>query len=682
MSSVYNSTLITPPLPNSRPTPAVFQAMLVIGVVATVFSILALLSQGLSEPSLSKIREITTQAGAFFGTDGMTFSAFIFSFSASGAIGGACGCIIISYRPSQKPKEEPPVKTGSVSTEVPKNAALNPGAPLLTPPKNGKAKRASKAKAVTRRLFLANAFRATLTRELEPTRFAPGLRNSSSVKRLSSPKNAGAPRVASKVLRRTVTDSFRAQLTRELEPSRFVAAGNAFKAKRLSLGQASRSHVVSPPETSSGSGGARAIAAPDTSLVPAKGTANRVGLVRPPKVVEISLGNTKLLIDLAQVTEQTLSSLFGHLQAAHRSSPHAQTALVAANQPQLSAEVVHALLAQTALLEEDFVDIPVALTAHIPKGNLLDYVNQFCPTYTSTFEALVAKGKTFVESFAKTKKGDAHSPEATIEKEKRREYGAPFVWYLMCQAQTQQGKGFEEGMFVLPDEGYRIHDFFAATATPRASSHYKQSRLTSYGMDIVQDGRTGLPGGHQTMHFGKRHILDSTKTPYIYVKPESWGTESWSQMAGHALSYLLTRVPHFLGMASQAGQFKEHTPAKCLKSFKALIAKIAPREKAPIREWGVAGMVHFLRDFLVKAEADGVSESEMTKHRNLIGQFLRENNLTRQTGTAATQGEEVVIASQEEVERLNTALKQLLHLLKPPAERTAANVVKSPILKG
>ena len=330
------------------------------------------------------------------------------------------------------------------------------------------------------------------------------------------------------------------------------------------------------------------------------------------------------------------------------------------------------------LEEEEFVEVTREAAEELPRGCLQAYVQQFSPGYERVYQDLAAQGKALVELFKTYPKEHPKSPESVYSPQTRRALGAGFVWHNMSRSQTEQGKGFGEGMFVFEDPDYRIHDFFAATATPRASTHFKGVRLTSYGMDIVQDHRTGLPGGHQTMHFGKRLTLDPKKQ-YTFMKPESWGTESLGQIAGHGGSYLLSLATHLLGYTTQVGQYKEHTPKSIRNAFLKLIQTIAPEERKPkiiqwgltgamdylrsfvrketpaILDWGVAGMVYFLRDFM--------KANPKTPHKNEIGEFV-EVYLKNYTEMTIRQGEEVIIRMQVADKSATDIYQELTALLK------------------
>jgi hypothetical protein len=309
---------------------------------------------------------------------------------------------------------------------------------------------------------------------------------------------------------------------------------------------------------------------------------------------------------------------------------------------------------------DDFVGVTPSDVREIPKGNFLDYVAQFCPGYENTFDDLVKKGSLLNDQFRRTKPSDAGSPENTIPKDQRRALASSFVWYLMSVAQIEQGKGFGEGMFVFEDSDYRIHDFFAAVATARASSHYKGVRQTSYGLDIVQDNQSGLPAGHQTVHFGKLTTPDANRQ-YTFLKPESWGTESLWQMIGHGISYLLTRPAHLLGSASHQGEFKEHFPAELKREFLALLKAIgAPPEKDA--NWTVARTATTLTTFL--------TANPLTTHKKAIWEFLN-SNIRYYESTLIRNGEEVILTLGQR-ESLNRPFIGLCKLLEPfslPASR-------------
>ncbi len=301
-----------------------------------------------------------------------------------------------------------------------------------------------------------------------------------------------------------------------------------------------------------------------------------------------------------------------------------------------------------------------------PTEQMTLYVQRHCAgAYGNEFEGLIAEGKRFV---ADLRAGRLNN----VPLDERRKYMAPFVWYLMSLAEVHQGKGFKEGMLVFQDPEYRMHDFFAAAATGRESSHYRGSRLTSFGMDIVQDGKTGLPGNHQTAHFGKRLTLDP-QNQYTYLKPEAYGTESIGQMVGHALDYLKTRIPHLLGHGSKADECKEHVPPALSKQFLKLCGEIDLKDYNPklMKDFGVAAMGKTLDDYL--------KVNPKSPHAEKIAEFvvneLEDYDLVRT-------GREVVledIFTEEGNKKERDRLRKVSFVAPKPPAATAASAKDSKI---
>jgi hypothetical protein len=171
---------------------------------------------------------------------------------------------------------------------------------------------------------------------------------------------------------------------------------------------------------------------------------------------------------------------------------------------------------------------------------------------------------------------------------------APLVWTLMFNA-YKQNQAFEQGMFVFDDPNYKLVNFFSVVATSRPSSHFHKRREDSWGIDVAQNHLTGLPGNHQTAHFG-RLKEDRNQQKRSFLKPENWGMETWWQWLRHAMDYMWTRVHN----PQDEFKRKEHCPLKIIDHFTTLYESLTHHSELPsdIDTFGISGMVRFLMHYL------------------------------------------------------------------------------------
>lgn len=223
-----------------------------------------------------------------------------------------------------------------------------------------------------------------------------------------------------------------------------------------------------------------------------------------------------------------------------------------------------------------------------------EYVLEFCkkegqnPYNREQVGSLIRTGEALLKIVDRGK-------EAEIPLIDRKSLMAGFVWMLMFRAH-QTGQSFEQGMFVFDDPDHRIVRFFSeegAGSSVRPSSHFKQRREDSWGMDIVQDYTTGLPAHHQTAHFG-RLKPSAEGISLSFLKPENWGLQTWDQWVGHALDFFVTRLHN----PESSGQRKEHLPEKVKSDFQKIFAsveiKIDDSIVKDLNTYGLSGMIRFL----------------------------------------------------------------------------------------
>ena len=217
-----------------------------------------------------------------------------------------------------------------------------------------------------------------------------------------------------------------------------------------------------------------------------------------------------------------------------------------------------------------------------------EYVSRFCPHYTiDAVISLIDQGQTLLIAIK-------NNTAENIPYEQRRQWMSPLVWAFMFNAYKKK-QTFEQGMFVFDDPDYRIVNFFKVVATKRPSSHFSKRREDSWGIDIEQNYKTGLPSGHQTAHFG-RLKKDQKGQARSFLKPENWGMETWWQWLGHATDFVWTRVHN----PTDEYKRKEHCPKTITNHFKLLYAELTHNSELPsdIETFGISGMVRFLMHYL------------------------------------------------------------------------------------
>lgn len=217
-----------------------------------------------------------------------------------------------------------------------------------------------------------------------------------------------------------------------------------------------------------------------------------------------------------------------------------------------------------------------------------NYVTLFCPKYTKQAVAsLVRQGQNLLIALR-------NNSAETLPHQQRRQLISPLVWILMFTAH-KQNLAFEQGMFVFDDPDYRLVNFFSVVATSRPSSHFHKRREDSWGIDVEQNYLTGLPGNHQTAHFG-RLKENQNRQKRSFLKPENWGMETWWQWLRHFMDYMWTRVHN----PQDELKRKEHCPQNIINYFTTLYVKLTHHSEIPldIDTFGISGMVRFLMHYL------------------------------------------------------------------------------------
>lgn len=136
VSSLFNSqpqdnTLSSPApsqkkfaeIPPENACATAYKVLVLVSALILALSFYTLLSTGIADPSFSGVKAFTETAGAFFGTDGMTFSTLIFSFSTATCVGSAIGWFISIKRPSSPKIETQEDPTPTVTQAPPASAA-------------------------------------------------------------------------------------------------------------------------------------------------------------------------------------------------------------------------------------------------------------------------------------------------------------------------------------------------------------------------------------------------------------------------------------------------------------------------------------------------------------------------------------------------------------------------------
>lgn len=228
----------------------------------------------------------------------------------------------------------------------------------------------------------------------------------------------------------------------------------------------------------------------------------------------------------------------------------------------------------------------------------------------------IARGEQFVKGLAEeTLENTENLPNRLYKKHCM----VDFVWYLRDLARQQQGIEFEEGVFVFPDPGYRIHDFFADIAYERWSTHFQQSRASCLGIDIAKTEELSLPEGHRTCHFGKLKMVAGNRD-CMFLKTENYGLGTFDQAVWHSFDWLLTRGYHLIGQASGPNDRKEHLPADVMNEFTKFATTFDLNNSenlALVRAHGIAGINEILNNYLEK-------HPENQEAREFINQLAKE----------------------------------------------------------
>lgn len=358
--------------------------------------------------------------------------------------------------------------------------------------------------------------------------------------------------------------------------------------------------------------------------------------LEPPHSLQLSAASVEPVIAKQPKPAVVLPNLNPVVEVSSGSSERGELSIGVAldPKPSNSASSLNRLGSPAAAVVPLMAPVAPSLIPELQRLNdpiFLGYVQRHAPGYDKTYKTLVCQGYRFVK--------ELQNNSSQLEKSPPKERMASFVWYLTYLAHVRYNKAFEEGMFVFEDKDDKIHNFFLSDSHQRTSTHYPSRRITSVAIDSTQDGKKGLPGGHQTCHFGQLKMLNG-QGHYMFLKPEKYGVQG-SQVMGHALQYVQTRINHMMGTPSSIGQFKEHIPSKVLEEFWALYDQIPSlkesrkKNETLVNDYGIAAMNQILRDYeknILPSHAD----------RSKIAQFLEP--LEKQYGDLSLRkGEEVVL---------------------------------------
>lgn len=227
---------------------------------------------------------------------------------------------------------------------------------------------------------------------------------------------------------------------------------------------------------------------------------------------------------------------------------------------------------------------------------LNNYISNYCPRYDiKTVILLIEKGQKLVKKIQK--KENIYIPLEECSKNV-----SCIVWYIMFCA-ICKNQEFCEGMFVIKDPGHIIVKFLLSLQTivySRLSSHFKNRILSinnnslcniTYGIDIVQDYKNGLPGNNKTINFAPIKSLD--ECDWTFIKPEKWGLNNISQFLFHSIDYVITRSYNLLANTTCPNDRKEHIPLDVLEKKMNILPKIINNN---IETYGIASIIKHIKD--------------------------------------------------------------------------------------
>lgn len=295
------------------------------------------------------------------------------------------------------------------------------------------------------------------------------------------------------------------------------------------------------------------------------------------------------------------------------------------------------------LAEEGLLNLPKPTLAEA----FADYVHEKCPDYeVKDVKEFIDEGKDLVE---KIQNGQA----ASIPIGERKRKMVPLVWYMLYFS-VCKNQGFSQGTIVFRDPGHAISKFFLACGQPavypRQSSHFPkrllptffegEEKITSYGIDIPQDHKNGLPANKQTVNFCPIQTKD--KLDWSFFKPEEWGLGDWYQFMRHTWDYIATRPAHMLGEPNGPDDRKEHLPAKLKEEFKKIYAEATGQNTAPddVKTFGIAGAKAVFETMLNDEE---ISDEIKTKIENFLKTLRKKYDyLDARNGKEAMLGESFI----------------------------------------
>lgn len=202
-------------------------------------------------------------------------------------------------------------------------------------------------------------------------------------------------------------------------------------------------------------------------------------------------------------------------------------------------------------------------------------------------------------------------------------------WGMMAHT-IAQGKGFENGTFVVDDPGFRLFKTFTNCSDiyGRASSHFKKRAIPTtdgywegyshFGIDIPN-----LPPNMQAVLIGMIQTKDGRER--IYIKCEDWGAdlrllsaEKAKHFFFHSLDFFASQYKRWNGTNQADGDRKEHMNPEDIETIQKLIAPYRNQVNLPLpnlKEWGFIEAVPYLIEILKLRDID-------TSHKEAIKKYL------------------------------------------------------------
>lgn len=287
----------------------------------------------------------------------------------------------------------------------------------------------------------------------------------------------------------------------------------------------------------------------------------------------------------------------------------------------------------------------------VPIGQFAEFVKRECPSYNiENVMKFIEQGKSLVE---KIQNGQA----ALIPIKERKKEMVSLVWYMLYFAVCKK-QGFRQGTIVFRDPGHAIAKFFLECGHlfiyPRPSTHFtdrllptffaEKYRTTSYGIDILQDNQTGLPGNKQTVLFSPIESQDGLD--WTFFKPENWGFGDSYQKMGHAWDYFTSRWAHLMGNPNGPHDRKEHILPDTRTAFERIYFQAVSGDNANpdgVKKFGIAGMKAVFEGMLNDSD---LSEDIKVKMRQFLSELQSKYDyLDTRKGHEAILGSSFILGS-------------------------------------